>query len=152
VQLRFIQIVCTLLFASVLAVAAAEEAPPPAEPAALPPAQLPPWMTPEVFKAAVEIDMTDAQKPAFNSAVGDFITDHFAMMQKEAKRNAPNLEMRIKSKDKALVHALDDKAHAILTKEQWPAYEKYKKVLRSGLSGIALPPTPQEPRSGPATR
>ena len=149
--LRSIQVVCTVLFASMLALAAAEEAPTNAEPAA-PPVQLPPWMTPEVFKAAVQINMTDAQKPAFNSAVSDFITDHFAMMQKEAKRNAPDLEMRIKSKDKALVHALDNKAHAILTMEQWPAYERYKKVLRSGLSGIALPPTPQEPRSGPATR
>ncbi len=150
--LRSIEIVCTLLFASLLIVAAAEEAPPLAHPATSPPVQLPPWMTPEVFKAAVQINMTDAQKPAFNSAVGDFITDHFAMMQKEAKRNAPDLEMRIKSKDKALLHALDDKVHTILTKEQSPAYEKYKKVLRSGLSGIALPPTPQEPRSGPATR
>jgi len=140
-----------ILFASTVAVVSAEDAPTLAEPAP-PPVQLPPWMTPEVFKAAVQINMTDAQKPAFNSAVGAFITDHFAMMQKEAKRNAPNLEMRIKSKDKALVHALDDKVHGILAKEQWPAYENYKKILRSSLSGIALPPTPQEPRSGPAVR
>jgi hypothetical protein len=111
---------------------------------------VPPWLTPEVFKAAVEINMTDMQKPEFNKAVGDFITDHFAMMQKEAKRNAPDLEMRIKSRDKGLVHALDDKAHAILTKEQWSAYETYKKVLRAELSGAPMPPTPPEPRSGPA--
>ena len=100
----------------------------------------------------MQINMTDVQKPEFNDAVSDFIGDHFAMMQKEAKRNAPDLEMRIKSKDKALVHALDGKVHKILTKEQWPAYENYKKELRSGLSSTAMPPTPMEPRSGPAVR
>ncbi len=132
-----------------IAVSAAEES---AIPVAAPPSQLPPWLTPEVFKAAVQIDMTAAQKPAFNKAVGDFISDHFAMIQKEAKRNAPNLDMRIKSQDKALVHKLDDNVRTILTKEQWPAYENYRKVLRSGLSSTVLPPTPMEPRSGPATR
>lgn len=142
-----VHITCVALWAAIAIPAVAENA---ATPAA--PLQLPPWMTPDVFKAAVRINMTDAQKPEFNEAVSDFISDHFSMMQKEAKRNAPNLDMRIKSKDKALVHALDDKVHRILTEEQWPAYENYKKELRSGLSSNALPPTPMEPRSGPATR
>jgi hypothetical protein len=139
-----------VFWAAISTPAAAEDAATPSAPAVS--VQLPPWMTPEVFKAAVQINMTDAQKPEFNKAVSDFISNHFAMMQKEAKRNAPNLDMRIKSKDKALVHALDDKVHKILTKEQLPAYENYKKELRSGLSSEAMPPTPMEPRSGPATR
>jgi hypothetical protein len=151
VSLRsIIHITCVVLWAALVLPASAEDAATSAAPAV--PVQLPPWMTPDVFKAAVQINMTDAQKPEFNKAVSDFISDHFAMMQKEAKRNAPNLDMRIKSKDKALVHALDDKVHGILTKEQWPAYENYKKELRSGLSSNAMPPTPMEPRSGPATR
>ena len=145
-----VHITCAALWAAIAIPAVAENAAAPAAPAV--PLQLPPWMTPDVFKAAVRINMTDAQKPEFNKAVSDFISDHFSMMQKEAKRNAPNLDMRIKSKDKALVHALDDKVHKILTEEQWPAYENYKKELRSGLSSSALPPTPMEPRSGPATR
>ena len=145
-----IHISCAVLWAAISLPASAEDAGTPAAPAV--PVQFPPWMTPDVFKAAVQINMTDLQKPEFNKAVSDFISDHFAMMQKEAKRNAPNLDMRIKSKDKALVHALDDKVRGILTKEQWPAYENYKKELRSGLSSSAMPPTPMEPRSGPATR
>lgn len=145
-----VHIAGALLWAAVVMPVAAEDAATPATAEA--PIQLPPWMTPDVFKAAVQINMTDAQKPEFNAAVSEFISGHFAMLQKEAKRNAPNLDMRIKSKDKALVHALDDKVHKILTKEQWPAYENYKKQLRSGLSSNAVPPTPMEPRSGPATR
>lgn len=145
-----VRITCAVCWAALVMPVAAEDAATPVPPAA--PVELPAWMTADVFKAAVQINMTDAQKPEFNAAVSEFISGHFAMMQKEAKRNAPNLDMRIKSKDKALLHALDDKVHKILTREQWPAYENYKKELRSGLSSNAVPPTPMEPRSGPATR
>ena len=54
---------------------------------------------PDVIKAAVAINMTDAQKPEFNKVVGEYVTDHFAMIQKEMKRGAPNLDMTIRSKD-----------------------------------------------------
>lgn len=121
------------------------------EPTPLP--QLPPWMTADVIKAAVSMNMTDAQKPEFNNVVGQFITDHFAMIQKEIKRSAPNLDMTIKSRDKALIHTLDDNVHKILTQEQWPAYENYKDALLKALrSSKVVPPVPSEPRSGPATR
>jgi hypothetical protein len=97
------------------------------------PVQLPPWMSPDVIKAAVAINMTDAQKPEFNKVVGQYVTDHFAMIQKVLKVGAPNVDMTIRSKDNALVHKMDEGVHKILTKEQWPAYEEYKKVLRAGL-------------------
>jgi len=114
--------------------AAAPAAAPAAGAAAPAPVQLPPWMSVDVIKAAVAINMTDAQKPEFNKVVGEYVTDHFAMLQKESKRNnAANLDMTIKSKDKALVHKMDDEVEKILTKEQLPAYENYKKVLRAGL-------------------
>ena len=128
-----------LFLAMVLVVAraaAAEEAPAPsAGPAAAPegPIQLPSWMSAEVVKAAVGINMTDAQQHEFNEVVGDYVTNHFAMIQKEAKREAPDLEQRVKSRDNALVRKMDTRMHEILTKEQWPAYENYKKVLRAGL-------------------
>jgi hypothetical protein len=139
--------VLVMLFAA--GVATAEEGSPPA---AASPLQLPPWMTTDVIKAAVAMNMTDAQKPEFNKAVGQFVTDHFAMIQKEIKRSAPNLDMTIKSRDKALVHTLDDSAHKILTQEQWPAYESYKEALLTALrSSKVVPPVPSEPRSGPAT-
>ena len=97
------------------------------------PVQLPPWMSTDVLKAAVAINMTDAQKPEFNKVVGEYVTDHFAMIQKVMKVGAPNVDMTIRSKDNSLVHKMDDKVEKILTKEQMPAYEDYKKVLRAGL-------------------
>jgi hypothetical protein len=50
------------------------------------------------------------------------------------KRGAPNLDMTIRSKDNGLVHQMDDKMHKVLTTEQWPAFEEYKKALRTALT------------------
>jgi len=113
--------------------AIAEDAAPAPGAAPAAPIQLPPWMSTDVLKAAVAINMTDAQKPEFNKVVGEYVTDHFAMIQKVMKVGAPNVDMTIRSKDNALVHKMDDKVEKILTKEQMPAYEDYKKVLRAGL-------------------
>jgi hypothetical protein len=141
----------TVLLGFAFIAVAEDAATQPTEPTPLP--QLPPWMTADVIKAAVSMNMTDAQKPEFNKVVGQFITDHFAMIQKEIKRSAPNLDMTIKSRDKALIHTLDDNVHKILTQEQWPAYENYKDALLKALrSSKVVPPVPSEPRSGPATR
>jgi hypothetical protein len=117
-----------------LRAAAEEAAAPAAAPAAAAPVQLPPWMTPDVIKATVAINMTEPQKPQFTQIVGDYVTAHFAMIQKEVKRGAPNLDMTIRSKDNGLVHQMDDKMHKVLTAEQWPAFEEYKKVLRAALT------------------
>ncbi len=133
---RFSMSVAVLALALVSSFAIAEDAAPAAgAPAAAgaAPVQLPPWMSTEVLKAAVAINMTDAQKPEFNKVVGEYVTDHFAMIQKVMKVGAPNVDMTIRSKDNALVHKMDDKVEKILTKEQMPAYEDYKKVLRAGL-------------------
>jgi len=118
----------------------AEDTSPAAPDTATPaPVQLPSWMTGDVVKAAVAINMTDAQKHDFNQTVGDFVTDHFAMIQKEAKREAPDLEQRVKSRDSALMHKLDDRIHTILTAQQWPAYENYRKELQKALKSAPLP-------------
>ncbi len=106
------------------------------EAAAAAPVQLPPWMSPELVKAAVAINMTDVQKPEFNKIVGDYVTEHFDMIQQVVKRGGPNLDMTIKSKDNALVHAMDKQVKTVLTKAQWPAYEDYRKVLREGLKHV----------------
>ena len=133
--------------------AAAESTAPAAAPAAAPaPVELPVWMSPDLIQATVQIGMTDAQKPEFSKAVGGYVSAHFSMLPNEVKRNAPDLERRIKSKDKALLHKLDAQVHEILTKEQLPAYDNYKKVLQKGLASAPLPAGSSEPRSGPATR
>jgi hypothetical protein len=115
--------------------AAAEEAAPaaPAGGAAQAPVQLPPWVTPELLKATQAINLTPEQNPKFQQVVGDYVTAHFAMIQKVNKSGAPNIDMTIRSKDKALVHQMDDEMKGVITDAQWPAYEDYKKVLKSGL-------------------
>jgi len=121
------------------ATAAAPAAPgdSPATPA--PPVQPPFWMTDDVLRAEVAINLADAQKSGFNQAVGGYVADHFAMIQKEAKREAPDLEQRVKSRDNALLHELDDNVKKILTTAQWPAYENYRKTLQKTLKTAPLP-------------
>jgi hypothetical protein len=128
-------VIALLLIASCAALA--EQAPPPA--AAPNAAELPPWMSADVIKAAIAIDMTDAQTHAFNDAVGEYVTKHYAMIQREAKREAPDLEQRVRSRDNSLLHRLDDSMHKILTKAQWPAYEGYRKVLQKEMASGPLP-------------
>ena len=122
-------------------------APAPGEPAAAPPVQLPFWMTPNVLKAAIGINMNDAQKHNFNEVVGQYVTDHFAMVQKEAKRESADLDQRVKSRDGALARKMDDQMQAVLTPQQMPAYENYRKVLREELKTAPLPQTSTGQRS-----
>jgi phage terminase small subunit len=103
--------------------------------------QLPFWMTPEVLKAAIEIKMTDVQMHDFNEVVGQYVTDHFAMIQREAKREAADLDVRVRSRDGALARKMDEQVRAILTTEQMPAYGSYRKVLREQLKNAPLPQT-----------
>ncbi len=114
----------------------AEDARPP--PAGHPAVEVPAWMTADIVKAAIEIQMTDAQLHQFNDAVGDFVSSHFTMIQKELKKEAPDLEQRVKSRDGVLVREMDTRMRPVLTSEQWPAYENYKKALRSQLQGNAV--------------
>ena len=104
-----------------------------------PAVEVPAWMTVDVVKAAVDIHMTDAQQREFNGAVGDFVSSHFTMIQKEVRKEAPDLEQRVKSRDGVLVRQMDTRMRPILTTEQWPAYENYKKTLRAQLKGMPLP-------------
>jgi hypothetical protein len=141
-----------LLFASRVALAAdATPTPDAAQPASPPspaapteaapaqPVQLPFWMTEDVLKAAVAINLTDPQKHDFNESVGEYVSEHFAMIQKEAKREAPDLERRVSSRDNSLLHQLDAKVKKILTNAQWPAYENYRKTLQKTLKTAPLP-------------
>lgn len=98
----------------------AEEAPP-----------LPPWMAPEVIKAAVGIGLDEAQQAEFRRIVGEFITNRMSMISQEIRRSPPNLDRVIKTKTKRLVKTMDAGMKEVLAEPQWPAYENYKDVLFS---------------------
>ena len=119
------------------AIAMAEDAAPAAAPAAgapgAAPVQLPPWVTPDLIKAAQAINLTPDQNAKFQQVVGDYVTAHFAMIAKVNKAAQPNIDMTIRSKDKGLVHQMDEEMKGVITDAQWPAYENYKKVLKGGL-------------------
>jgi len=96
---------------------------------------MPPWMQPDVVKAAVQIGMTPEQQTEFRRLVGNYITDRFAMIQQVISRGGMDLERTIRSKDRGLQSDLDKQMKVVLTKEQWPKYEDYKTVLKSHLKG-----------------
>ena len=129
--------ILAIAFVIACASASAQEDSPPPSPQ--PAVELPAWMTVDIVKAAVDIHMTDEQQHQFNDAVAEFVSSHFAMIQKELKKEAPDLEQRVKSRDGVLVRQMDARVHPILTTEQWPAYENYKKALRTQLKGMPLP-------------
>ena len=132
---RIIGFAALVVLAGVSGAAAAADGNVPLAPSQQP--ALPAWMTPELIEAAVAMDLTAAQKPKFNTIVGQFITDSLATVQREIRREAPDLEMRIKGRTKALTHHMDDAVHEILTEEQWPAFERYKKALSTALSNLS---------------
>jgi hypothetical protein len=129
--------ILAMAFVIASAAAFAQEGSPPPSPQ--PAVALPAWMTVDIVKAAVDMHMTDEQQHQFNDAVADFVSSHFAMIQKELKKEAPDLEQRVKTRDGVLVRQMDTRVHPILTTEQLPAYENYKKALRTQLKEMPLP-------------
>jgi hypothetical protein len=145
-------LILTLAIVVARADAAEEEAPAAAAGAAETPAasnEPPSWMSADVIAAAIAINMTDAQLHQFNRFVSEYVTSHMAMVKKEVKREAPDLDQRIRSRDTALVHQLDDRVRPILTNEQWRAYEAYKKSLRSQLMAGGVPSSSNWTRAQP---
>ncbi|MEZ5559807.1 MAG: hypothetical protein R3E86_14845 [Pseudomonadales bacterium] len=94
---------------------------------------VPPWFQPDVLRAAVAINLSDEQKPQFQEAISDFFNDRMEMINKEVRRNPPNLERRIHSRTNSLVKAMDEKMGTFLTPEQMPQYEVYRDTLLANL-------------------
>jgi hypothetical protein len=110
-----------------------ESAPSPS--AGMPPGTpLPPWMSPEVIKATVEIGMDADQQQKFRMAVGDYITKMNSMITQEMRRESVDKERTIKRKNNALVKKLDAEVKGFLREDQWPKYLAYKDVLKSKLA------------------
>ncbi|NJN51465.1 MAG: hypothetical protein HC809_06485 [Gammaproteobacteria bacterium] len=92
---------------------------------------VPPWLEPDVVKAAIDIGLDDAQLADFRRIVGDFLTKRMSMIQQEFRRSPPNLENAIRTKSRRLEKAMDADMKGVLTEPQWPGYEHYKDVLFS---------------------
>ena len=110
-----------------------ESAPSPST-AITPATPLPPWMSPEVIKATVEIGMDTEQQQKFRVVVGDYITKMNSMITQELRRESVDKDRTIKRKNNALVKKLDQQVKGILREDQWPKYLAYKDVLKGKLS------------------
>ena len=93
----------------------------------------PPWISPDIVKAAIEIRLDDNQQEVFRTAVGDFIDSYFRMIRKESRRNAVDQPRRIARRTRSLVGGMDKAMKKTLLQEQWPAYERYRTLLVSAL-------------------
>ena len=94
--------------------------------------QRPPWMQPDVVRAAVEIGMTDEQLAQFRSHVAEFMDGRMKAFNNLTRRNnVTNIDRKMKSRTKKLRRRMDEQMGELLTEEQYPKYEVYRDLLMS---------------------
>ena len=94
--------------------------------------QRPPWMQPDVVRAAVEIGMTDEQLAQFRSHVAEFMDGRMKAFNNLTRRNnVTNIDRKMKSRTKKLRRRMDEQMSELLTEEQYPKYEVYRDLLMS---------------------
>ena len=96
----------------------------------------PAFLQPEVLKAAMAINLTDAQKPQFQQALTEFSQDRMKMIGKLMRgHNVTNMDRKIRSRTNSLLKKMDKSMGTFLTAEQMPAYENYRDTLKANLRG-----------------
>ena len=94
--------------------------------------QRPPWMQPDVVKAAVDIGMTEEQLAQFRSHVAEFMDGRMKAFNNLMRRNnVTNMDRKMKSRTKRLKRRMDEQMGELLTEEQYPKYEVYRDLLMS---------------------
>ena len=94
--------------------------------------QRPPWMQPDVVRAAVDIGMTDEQLAQFRSHVAEFMDGRMKAFNNLMRRNnVTNMDRKMKSRTKKLKRRMDEQMSELLTEEQYPKYEVYRDLLMS---------------------
>ena len=94
--------------------------------------QRPPWMQPDVVRAAVDIGMTEEQLAQFRSHVAEFMDGRMKAFNNLMRRNnVTNMDRKMKSRTKKLKRRMDEQMSELLTEEQYPKYEVYRDLLMS---------------------
>lgn len=94
--------------------------------------QRPPWMQPDVVKAAVDIGMTDEQLAQFRNHVAEFMDGRMKAFNRLMRgNNVTNMDRKMKSRTKRLKRRMDEQMSELLTEEQYPKYEVYRDLLMS---------------------
>jgi hypothetical protein len=113
------------------------------------PTAQPPWLQPDVLRAAGAIELTDEQLPQFRTAVTDLVNNHTVAINKLLRgNNVSNLKRKLKTATNRQFKKMDKSVAGFLSAEQYPKYEQYRKLLklhmadgartRSGSSGDAF--------------
>lgn len=92
------------------------------------------FMQPEVMQAALDLKLSDSQKPQFLTAVTTFTSARAkAISNLLRKSSQTNIPRKIKGKTNTLLKKMDKSMFKFLTEEQKPAYEIYRQKLKANL-------------------
>lgn len=86
----------------------------------------------EIIVAAVEIGMTEEQRPRFRQAVAAYIEDYRSSVLKISRRNnVTDLERTIDKERRSLVKKLDLQVSDFLSPAQMARYEVFRELMLS---------------------
>jgi hypothetical protein len=95
---------------------------------------VPPWMDPEVLKAAEGIGMVDDQLPQFRVYITEFTQDRLQAYVRLSRSNTlRDANRKIRSKTRTLFKRMDEQMGELLDVEQYARYEIYRDLLNSKL-------------------
>lgn len=86
------------------------------------------------MRAAMDIQMSDTQRPQFAAALRTFMEDYQAAVDKTLRRsNVADPAGQIERKRESLADRMDRSVREILTQTQMPRYVEYRALLMSKL-------------------
>ncbi len=92
----------------------------------------PPWMEPDVLKAAIDIGMNDEQLPQFRASITEFMDGRTKALNRLLRgHNVTNMDRKMKSRTNSLKRAMNKQMSEFLTEEQYSQYETYRDLLMS---------------------
>ncbi|NKC01438.1 MAG: hypothetical protein GKR90_23475 [Pseudomonadales bacterium] len=99
----------------------------------------PPWLQPDVLRAAVAIELSEAQKPQFQQAISDLINGQIGATNRLLRgNNVSNLKRRIKSSTNRQFMKMDQSVAEFLSPPQFERYQAYRTILRASLNQWVL--------------
>ena len=97
--------------------------------------QVPPWLQPDVLKAAGAIQLTEQQLPYFHAAITDFEHNLVTATNRLLRQNnIADLKRKLKSATNRQFKKLDTQVGAFLTESQQGPYLVYRNKLKSEIA------------------
>ena len=95
----------------------------------------PPWLQTDVLKAALEIGMTEEQRPQFQQAVTNLVNNQLSATNRLLRgNNVSNLERRLKSSTNRQFKKMDKEMAAFLDEGQMERYAVYRDAMRNAMA------------------